>query len=354
MTTPAPGKAGLSRRQFLGLCGLSLAGLAFQDTLRLLDEMQPWPRPATGPFGRVTRRSVDILTEPHPDSPRRQRVARDTLLRLVERVDSDGGPAHNPRWYRLREGFVHSAYIQRIDCIQLNPPLAAVPESGLLGEITVPFIQTQYQDRQGAWMPLYRLYYGSVHWVTARLDSPNGEPWYRVTDERLKIHTYLPAACLRPIPPEELTPLAPHVPDELKRVEISIAGQRLTAYEGSQVVFQAPVSTGRRYMETPTGAFQVQRKFPSRHMGDGWITADLRAYELVGVPWVTFFHPAGIALHGTFWHDNFGTPMSQGCVNLRNEDALWLFRWCGPGYNPQVTDRAGWKLVKDGSPIFVG
>jgi hypothetical protein len=88
-------------------------------------------------------------------------------------------------------------------------------------------------------------------------------------------------------------------------------------------------------------------------MGDGGITADLNAYELVGVPWTTFFHPAGIAFHGTFWHDNFGTPMSQGCVNLRNADAKWLFRWCSPAFNPQVEDRSGWKLFEDGTRVMV-
>jgi lipoprotein-anchoring transpeptidase ErfK/SrfK len=93
-------------------------------------------------------------------------------------------------------------------------------------------------------------------------------------------------------------------------------------------------------METPTGEFNVDRKYPSRHMGDGGLTGDLRAYELVGVPWVSFFHSAGIAFHGTWWHDNFGVPMSQGCVNLRNEDALWLFRWTSPshpGYEPDAS-----------------
>ncbi len=43
-----------------------------------------------------------------------------------------------------------------------------------------------------------------------------------------------------------------------------------------------------------------------------------------------FFHEAGYAFHGTYWHDNLGTPMSRGCVNMRIEDAKWLFRWVRP------------------------
>ena len=51
---------------------------------------------------------------------------------------------------------------------------------------------------------------------------------------------------------------------------------------------------------------------------------------LVGVPWCSFFTGQGHALHGTYWHNNFGVPMSHGCVNMRNEDALKLFRWSRP------------------------
>ncbi len=90
-------------------------------------------------------------------------------------------------------------------------------------------------------------------------------------------------------------------------------------------MFQASVSTGMQSeapspngipTETPLGHFRVQTKMPSRHMGDGAVTDDVEAYELPGVPWVCFFHKDGIALHGTYWHNNFGRRMSHGCVNL--------------------------------------
>jgi len=70
-------------------------------------------------------------------------------------------------------------------------------------------------------------------------------------------------------------------------------------------------------------------------MGDGNLTDDLDAYELPGVPWVSFFHAVGVGFHGTYWHDNFGSPMSHGCVNMRNADAKWIYRWTMPviGYS---------------------
>jgi lipoprotein-anchoring transpeptidase ErfK/SrfK len=65
-------------------------------------------------------------------------------------------------------------------------------------------------------------------------------------------------------------------------------------------------------------------------MGDGHITGSLEAYELPGVPWVSFFHETGVAFHGTYWHNNYGTPMSHGCVNMQINEAKWLFRWTLP------------------------
>jgi hypothetical protein len=75
-------------------------------------------------------------------------------------------------------------------------------------------------------------------------------------------------------------------------------------------------------------------------MGYGALTDDIFAYELPGVPWTMLFHKDGYALHGAYWHNNFGTRMSHGCVNMRYADAQWLFRWTspefgsGPDYKP--------------------
>jgi lipoprotein-anchoring transpeptidase ErfK/SrfK len=65
-------------------------------------------------------------------------------------------------------------------------------------------------------------------------------------------------------------------------------------------------------------------------MGNGNLFAAPEDYELPGVPWTCFFHEAGYAFHGTYWHDNFGTPMSRGCINMRIEESKWLFRWVQP------------------------
>jgi lipoprotein-anchoring transpeptidase ErfK/SrfK len=67
-------------------------------------------------------------------------------------------------------------------------------------------------------------------------------------------------------------------------------------------------------------------------MGNGRLTSQVDAYELPGVPWTMAFHKDGYAMHGSYWHNNFGRRMSHGCINMRNEDALWLFRWSDPPF----------------------
>jgi lipoprotein-anchoring transpeptidase ErfK/SrfK len=103
---------------------------------------------------------------------------------------------------------------------------------------------------------------------------------------------------------------------------VDLTHQLLTAYQGNTPVFQTSVSTGLGNTPTVVGQFRIYRKLTATDMaGPG--------YYLPDVPYTMYFH-AGYAVHGTYWHDNFGQPMSHGCVNLRTEDAKWLFNWADP------------------------
>jgi lipoprotein-anchoring transpeptidase ErfK/SrfK len=141
---------------------------------------------------------------------------------------------------------------------------------------------------------------------------------------------------------------------EKKRIEVSLGDQTLTAYEYDQVVLHTKISSGLqdRFVEdgelptdTPAGTFHMQLKMPSKHMGDGKLTDDIHAYELPGVPWVSFFISTGFACHGTYWHDNFGRKMSHGCVNMPNPKAKWLYRWCTPVIDAGEWYQKGWGTV---------
>jgi len=87
---------------------------------------------------------------------------------------------------------------------------------------------------------------------------------------------------------------------------------------------------------------------PLRHMGNGNLTSDIEAYELPGVPWVCFFHITGVAIHGTYWHTDFGRPRSHGCVNVPTEDAQWIYRWSFP-----IAPSNEMMTIGYGTPIIV-
>jgi hypothetical protein len=290
-------------------------------------------------LGRVTVRAIGLFEEASFSSQRLRWLPRDKIVRIITELDSPDGPQSNPRWYRLVNGYAHSAYIQRVENAYMNHSPPIFPGEGQLAEITVPFSQAMSVTRSGRWYPVYRLYYGSVYWITHLVNGPDGHTWYGLTDDRLRVKYCVPVSHLRPIPRKEIKPLSPHIPPDFKRIQVSIADQELRAFEGDRQVYQASVSTGIPSRgpspngipsDTPKGNFHISRKTPSRHMGDGILTNDLEAYELPGVPWVSYFHAYGIGFHGTYWHDNFGSWMSHGCVNMRNEDALWIYRWTTP------------------------
>lgn len=340
----------LSRRDFLKLGAASLGGLAFQSPpwLEVPDGIGLPEHPKPIGKGRVTIATVKVYQEPDFKSEQVGSLQRDDIVNLYEEIVSPYGPKYNPRWYRVKAGFAHSGYLQRVK-VKFNRPLPWIPEAGRLGEISVPYSQS-YRHTLNGWEPLYRLYYTSVYWITSLEEGPDGTVWYGLTDDVLHVQYCVPAKHVRPVLPEELTPVSPEVPPQDKRIEVSLSHQALTAYEGDRVVLQTKVSTGVPSggptlngipTETPGGNFHVEIKIPSRHMGDGRLTSNLGAYELPGVPWVSFFYTTGVGFHGTYWHDNFGTRMSHGCVNMRNEDAKWLYRWANPIAAYQDWNRKG-------------
>lgn len=100
-------------------------------------------------------------------------------------------------------------------------------------------------------------------------------------------------------------------------IEIDLTQQMLYAYRGNQVISGFVVSSGTRSYKTVTGIYKIYAKYPAIDMrGPG--------YDLADVPYSIFFHK-GYAIHGTYWHSNFGRPMSRGCVNMVTEEAAWLY-----------------------------
>lgn len=108
-----------------------------------------------------------------------------------------------------------------------------------------------------------------------------------------------------------------------KWIEIILSQQRLVAWEDGRMVMSTPVSTGTRRTPTVRGTFRIYRKYAKQRMVG-------RDYDLPNVPYVMYFTGA-YALHGTYWHSNFGQPMSHGCVNIPTGKAAWLYQWAPRG-----------------------
>jgi lipoprotein-anchoring transpeptidase ErfK/SrfK len=138
-----------------------------------------------------------------------------------------------------------------------------------------------------------------------------------------------------PFPPEKpnavdqaLLAHQPAYPGE-KWIEVNVTTQQVTAWEGDVPAMSFTVSTGLPNTPTVLGKFNIYWKLNSALMiGPN--------YYLPEVPYTMYFY-AGYALHGTYWHSNFGQPMSHGCVNLETSQAKQLFDWATPILAPGQT-----------------
>ncbi|OCQ89890.1 hypothetical protein BCD64_18280 [Nostoc sp. MBR 210] len=110
---------------------------------------------------------------------------------------------------------------------------------------------------------------------------------------------------------------------QTRRIEIDLSQQRLRAWDGQKLVYSFPVSTGKRATPTPIGRFHIQSKYRTNRMRG-------RGYDIPDVPYAMYFYE-GYAIHGAYWHNRFGTPVSHGCVNLSVKQARKLYNWTKPG-----------------------
>jgi lipoprotein-anchoring transpeptidase ErfK/SrfK len=178
-----------------------------------------------------------------------------------------------------------------------------------------------------------------------KLDKPTYTPTFTSTFTPTETFTPSPTFTLTPSPTATYTPTETFTPtlkpwptktprpwptntpvvavDDGRWIDVDLSQQMLYAYEGNYVVASFLVSTGVPAFPTVTGQYHIYIKLESTLMaGDG--------YYLPNVPYTMYFYK-GYGLHGTYWHSNFGHPMSHGCVNMYTPDAQWLFYWASVG-----------------------
>jgi len=311
-----------SRREFLRLASIAV----LTPTLRHAQQRRALF------YGRVIFVYATIYSRPSVLAPTGTVHELETILPIYAEVRGEDETAYNKRWYETDGGYIHSTNVQPV-LDQPNKPRAALAPS--LGELTVPFADALAEPKTKS-PRVYRLYFSTTHWVQKSLIDDQGNVWHELIDDRFDDLYYVPATAIRFIPPDELSPLSPNVGD--KQIHLDTTDQTITALENGRPVFSTRISSGGSFTDsatgavkdfrTPLGKYAVHRKRPSRHMAAGDGAAD-DAYDLPGVPWVSYFN-GGIAIHGTYWHNDFGRPWSHGCINLLSQDAKWFYRWTTP------------------------
>jgi hypothetical protein len=136
-------------------------------------------------------------------------------------------------------------------------------------------------------------------------------------------------------------------------IHVDLAEQTLVAYADGEPVYATLVASGREGYDTPRGVFRIREKYVSATMdGSDPVDGD---FEVEEVPW-TMYYWGSFALHGAYWHDDFGQVRSHGCTNLAPADARWLFEWSSPsvpdGWHGYRNSRGTWLWLSRGDAEY--
>jgi lipoprotein-anchoring transpeptidase ErfK/SrfK len=304
--------------------------------------------PAYNRLGRICVGRVDLKARPDQDSETLGLLYEDKIVPWLREVVGKKPYYFNQRWLETPDGFIYAPYVQPVQNLP-NTPVNNLSDTvlglGMWVEVTVPYVDVILENTpsSNSWvksrideaLPV-RLYYSQVFWVDQIKQSEQGQILYRVNPNYYGGVDMLWAAAeaFRPITHEELSPINPEI--EEKRIVVDVTHQTLSCFEENTEVYFSRVSTGAKFdvfgnavdkWATPVGKHRISRKFISLQMSGGTTGA---GYDLPGIGWTSIFVTGGVAIHSTFWHNDYGVPRSHGCVNVRPEDAKWIFRWSAP------------------------
>jgi lipoprotein-anchoring transpeptidase ErfK/SrfK len=356
-----------SRRDFLKLAGLGLGSLAFRPGP--LHGIRQLPQFPVGDYlGRVAVTpnfySTALRIQPDENAQTLRDVPQDeVVIWHREVIGTNVAGRLNRRWVQTPDGFIYTADLQPVRNFP-NTPMTSLPAgtAGFWAEVTVPYVDLQLQTAPISPMVKYsletnqpiRLYYGQVVWIDQIGAAGDGTIMYRV-NEAAPLHGYgygdiflADGAAFRQLTNEDVAPINPETDPNLKRIVVDATPGRqiLSCYEGNTEVYFCRISSGYgERFSTPTGDQAVSWKIMSIHMAAN--TSSDSGYDTMAVPWPVFFNTnAGAAVHGTFWHNDFGTRRSHGCVNVTPEDAKWIFRWTTPHVSLEQSEvRLNWPDV---------
>lgn len=311
---------GLNRRDFLKLSGAATAIALLPHGAAHADHLSAPPaslgRIASGwrqPVRKAAKLSADIVAY----------KSYDDIIPLYAQVEGEAPWPSNPNWFQTDDGYIHTAYVQPVENTPSGQIVRSIEQPGVWLQVCVPIagararIDSQTVSR--------KLYYGTVYRGVEAVRDDAGEWWYRLQEGvAYSPGPYVPAWSMRYLSPADVSTLSG---GKEKVIQIDIAAQTVTCLEGDQPVFSTRCATGLPGMITPRGEFRVIRKSYTSYMIGG---SGASYYNLPGVAFPTYFTASGIAIHGTYWHHDYGRPKSHGCVNVPNDAAQWVFRWSEP------------------------
>ena len=333
----------INRRDFLKLAALGTGALAF----RPLNKLSLPEFPQADRLGRIAVGKMDVFARPDGSGQPIGALYEDQVVPWVYEVVGSMPGRTNQRFVQMPNGYVWGGYLQPV-WNKPNAPVTSLPTTsmgpGRWVEVTVPYVDLVLDNPPARAPGLQyaasinlpaRFYYGQVAWVDEVRPDAAGQMWYRL-NEKYGSGDILwgQAEAFRPVTAEEIAPINPDVSD--KRIVVRVWEQTLSCFEGDTEVHFAKISSGALYdawgnrvnaWETPVGQYPIWRKAVSLPLSGGSASA---GWSLPAVGWVSLFVGTGVAIHSTFWHNNYGEPSSRGCVNASPEDAKWIFRWSLP------------------------
>jgi lipoprotein-anchoring transpeptidase ErfK/SrfK len=301
---------------------------------------------------QVSVASVPVYAKPNAESAVRRAAKEGDLLRVTGVSPGlDGDPAV---WWATTEGYVGLGAIRWATDDWASWWKLPGPEEATGGWWAAPRSEANVRAAPTTEAPIVgRLVPGDRVKVLAEEQGEavrGNATWYRIDGGRYagaRVHSSLidrlPDPAPNTMPPPNATPGPWIVVDR--------SAATLTLVKDGQPRFTTYVALGKAGVETPTGDYATIGKLRAQDMTSASVPDAEHSYDLPNVPFIQYYRPGGFAIHGTYWHDHFGSLESQGCVNLTWADAAYLFRLTQPPV-PEGT-AARWAGKEQATPVVI-
>ncbi len=348
----------ISRRDFLKVAGVGLGAMAFRPfKLDTFYEKLYTPRrlpqfPNSEIIGRLVDQT-DVRSRPTNDPLLNTAIGAlpaDYCLPWTREVLGTAVGLMNQKYLETEQGYIWSSRVQPTRNLP-NTPITEMPagQPGFWAEVTVPYVELTLEGAAvSPWMQSHiqynfppRAYYGQVLWID-QIRQSNGFVEYRWNENQGHGYGFgdifwADGAGLKVLTEQDVAPISPEVDPAEKKIVADLTYQTLSCFEGNNEVYFSRISSGAVF-DPATGAISDERATPVGDLNTHWKIVSLNmsgggsasGYSTPAVPWDTVISGEGIAIHGAFWHNDFGEKRSHGCINVKPEDAKWIFRWTTP------------------------